>query len=145
MLTLWKTLVLPHVEYCCQLWAPERKGDIQILKQVQKSFLSKIKDYSHLDYWDKLKKFGLYSLQRRRKRYIIIYTWRMIEKQVPDIGIQSLNHSRRGRVCVVPPLPKNTADWTRPLREISISVRGPMLFNLIPREIRGLSDMKGII
>ena len=28
MLTLWKSMVLPKLEYCSQLWCPTKKGDI---------------------------------------------------------------------------------------------------------------------
>ena len=43
MLTLWKSLVLPKMEYCSQLWAPIKKGDIQNLEQLQQwSFIRKL-------------------------------------------------------------------------------------------------------
>ena len=42
MLTLWKCLIRSKLEYCCQLWNPSRKGDIQMLEQVQRNFIRKI-------------------------------------------------------------------------------------------------------
>ena len=42
MLTLWKTLVLPRLEYCSQLWDPFHVGEIQQLEIVQRSFIRKI-------------------------------------------------------------------------------------------------------
>ena len=102
MLTLWKSLVRPHLDYCCQVWSPTLLGDIAILEQLQKSFVSKIKGYEHLNYHERLNEFGLYSLERRRERYLIIYTWRMIEGQVPNIGINTHCSDRRGRICNIP-------------------------------------------
>ena len=42
MLILWKSLVLPHHDYCSQLWSPSKVGDIQNLEMMQRSFVKKI-------------------------------------------------------------------------------------------------------
>lgn len=115
MLTLWKSLVLPHIDYCCQLWTPDRKGHIQALEAIQKSFLRKITGYSQLNYWQLLDTLNIKSIQRRQERYSIIYTWRMMENQVPNAGIQH-HISKRCRRCVVPPLTSARDNWIRRLR-----------------------------
>ena len=69
MLTLWKTLVVCHLDYCSQLWSPSKTGAIQSLEVLQKSFFSKINGMSHLSYWDQLVALRSYSLERRRERY----------------------------------------------------------------------------
>ncbi|KAG0725695.1 putative RNA-directed DNA polymerase from transposon X-element [Chionoecetes opilio] len=79
MLTLWKALVLPRLEYCCQLWSPYKKGDIVKLEALQRSFTSKIWDSQHMDYWERLRHLRLYSLQRRRERYLVIYVWKTLD------------------------------------------------------------------
>ena len=61
MLTLWKGLVLPHHDYCSQLWSPSRVGDIQSLEMVQRAFIKKIDGMYLLSYWQQLKSLGLYS------------------------------------------------------------------------------------
>ena len=38
MLTLWKALLQPTLDYCSQLWSSHMKGDIQQLETVQRSF-----------------------------------------------------------------------------------------------------------
>ena len=48
MLTLWKALVLPHVDYYSQLWSPTRIGLIQEL-------LNNISGMYNLNYWEQLK------------------------------------------------------------------------------------------
>lgn len=140
MLILWKALVLPHLDYCCQLWSPDRKADIQTLEMIQKTFLRTITGYSHLNYWEKLKEFRMYSLERRRERYAIIYTWRMLEYQVPNIGIIAHKDGRRGNMCVVPPIKRNSPKWAQDLKEACLSTRGPFLFNCAPKEVRDLND-----
>ena len=64
MLTLFKTMVLPRIEYCCPLWSPITIGLIRQLEAVQRSFTAKIHQIGDLDYWGRLKKLGLYSLER---------------------------------------------------------------------------------
>ena len=73
MLTLLKSLVIPLLEYCCQLWSPWKAKDIQAIEAIQRTFTYKITEVQHLDYWERLHELKLYSLQRLRDRYIIIY------------------------------------------------------------------------
>ena len=81
MLTLWKCLIRSKLEYCCQLWNPSRKGDIQMLEQVQRNLIRKITGMEQLSYWEQLHALSMYSLERRRERYLIIYMWRIMEGQ----------------------------------------------------------------
>ena len=92
-----------------------------------------------MNYHEKLKEFSLYSLERRRERYLIIYTWRMIEEQVPNIGIKTLFSDRRGRLCVIPAVHHSVANWVKRLRENSFPIKGPRLFNCIPAYLRDIS------
>ena len=65
LVTQWKSLVQPILEYCCQLWCPNSPGLIQKLEKVQLNYFRKISGMSDLDYWDQLKRLNMYSLQRR--------------------------------------------------------------------------------
>ena len=85
MLQLWKSMVIPHLDYCSQLWNPHSVSAIQQLEELQRSYVRRIGGYRHMDYWDALKKLGLYSLQRRRERYQIIYVWTILEGISPNI------------------------------------------------------------
>ena len=86
MLTLWKSLVIPHLDYCSQLWSPSKRYLIQQLESLQKSFLNGLPSLRHLNYWEKLQEVNLYSLERRRERYRILYTWNILEGNVPNFN-----------------------------------------------------------
>ena len=59
MLTLWRSLVLPHLDYCSQLWNPQEKGLIQAIERIQQSFTRQIKGMKDLNYWERLKNLKL--------------------------------------------------------------------------------------
>ena len=54
MLTLWKSMVLSLHDFCVQLWCPFKKGDIQMLELIQRSFVRKISGMYRLSYWEQL-------------------------------------------------------------------------------------------
>ena len=143
MLTLWRTLILCHLDYCSQLWSPSKVGNIQSLELLQKAFINKIEGMSEISYWDQLKKLKLYSLERRRERYQVIYTWRIMEEQVPNFDctpIRTTDSERRGRMCVSPHMPSSAPHRIQTIRFASLTHKGPRLFNSLPRHIR---DLKG--
>ena len=143
MLTLWKTLIMCHLDYCSQLWSPSRTGNIQSLELLQKAFLRRISGMADLTYWDQLAQLRLYSLERRRERYQIIYTWRIIERQVPNFEstpILTQWNQRRGRECKVPPIASSASCFIRSIRFTSLPVKGPRLFNVLPQPTSNMSE-----
>ena len=77
MMLLYKSYVRSHLEYCCPLWSPHLQCDIMHIEAVQRSFTAKIAGFRYLNYWERLQRLSLYSLQRRRERYTIIVIWKM--------------------------------------------------------------------
>ena len=73
MLTLLKYLVIPLLDYCCQLWNPWKAKEIQAIEAIQRTFTYKITEIQHLNYWERLHELKWYSLQRRRESSIIVY------------------------------------------------------------------------
>ena len=67
MKTLFKTLVVPHIDYCSQLWMPIKPVEILKVEKLQKDFLNRIPELRGENYWQKLKSLKLIvtSLQRR--------------------------------------------------------------------------------
>ena len=73
MLTLLKSLAMSRFDYGCQLWSPNLIKHINMVEKVQMSFTRFISGMAGLSYTGRLTVLKLYSLQRRRERYIIIY------------------------------------------------------------------------
>ena len=145
MLTLWKSLVMPILDYCSQLWSPSKVGEIQQIEEIQRAFTRKIKYDTKRDYWERLQHYRLYSLQRRRERYRIIYVWKIIEGIVPNLSGRSQVNTKQsfrfGRLCKVPHTPTNTTNKLQRLREGSFCINGPRLFNTLPSHLRNLSGV----
>ena len=96
--------------------------------------------------WKQLK---LYSQERRRERYTIIYIWRMLEGQVPCLNsldggakVTSIWHIRRGRECKIPCITHHAPRNIQALKHATLPVRGQQLFNILPRDIRNMTDCK---
>lgn len=49
MLTLFRAMVLPLIEYCCQIWSPRTVGNIRLLESVQRTFTNRISGMQHMD------------------------------------------------------------------------------------------------
>ena len=95
-----------------------------------------------MPYHERLKSLGLYSLQRRRERYCIIYIWKIVEGLLLTfltlLGLLLSTFSgRRGRSCVnshvnvgrVGTLAYNSFRW-----------RSIRLFNSLPMHLRSNSS-----
>ena len=62
MLSLYKSLVRPHTEYCISAWNPHYKKDKELIEKVQTRFTKMINNmegklYEERLYWLKLNKF----------------------------------------------------------------------------------------
>ncbi|KAA0203370.1 hypothetical protein HAZT_HAZT005526 [Hyalella azteca] len=73
--------------------------------------------------------------------YVILYTWKMITGMVPNFEsetfrIETYHNERRGRLCKIPPLRNRSAVRFQSLREGSLFVAGPRLFNVLPKDLR---------
>ena len=137
MLTLLKSLVIPLLEYCCQLRNPWKEKDIRAIEAIQRTFTYKVTEEQHLNYWGRLHELKLCSLQRRRERYIIIYIWKITQHMVPSIDgtightIKNRKHPRHGTQCVIQyPTNRNPA---QSFQENAITVFGPRLYNSLPK------------
>ena len=143
LLTLYKSLIIPHLDYCSQLWIPYKQQEISQLEQIQRSFTSKITNTYDLNYLDRLDKFHLCSLERRRERYLILYIWKIIENLVdnPNNKIVAYHHIRLGRLIGIPPWSNQTSSTrVSNIKHNFFTKKGPRLFNLLPIEIRNMSE-----
>ena len=103
MLMLFKAIVLSRLDYASQLWSPSKIYQTNLIEKVQRSFTKHIAGMHDLLYDERLKALKLYSLQRRRERYCIIYVWKILEGLVPNFShpITATLSDRRGRSCTI--------------------------------------------
>ena len=138
MLTIWKSIIQSKLDYCSQLWSPSDQTNINKLESVARHFTAKVHGLGDLDYWERLQALHLYSQERRRERYMIIFIWKVAQGLVQGYPASFTSSPRRGRVMVVSPLNKNGPASLRNARESSLQVRGAQLFNVIPRALRDM-------
>ena len=141
MITLYKSMVRSHLEYCCPLWHPCQVGIIQKIENVQRQFLKKIDGYQSCDYWQQLKYLGLMSLQRRRERYIILIMWQILNNLLPnDIDIRFRDDSRRGIQAILPALTVGSRHGNQTKFDNSFAMVGPQLWNVLPHHLTIMTD-----
>ena len=112
MLTLLKSLVVSQVEYACIIWSPIDMEHINLLENVQRKFTSRFACFQEYDdnlqmpicrtdYPNRLQHLHLYSLQRRRERYLILYIYKIIISAVPNPGLE-VTYNIRTKLQVTP-------------------------------------------
>ena len=139
MKTLWKSLIRPHLDYCSQLWSPATiSSNINMMEATQREFKKRIQGMHNLEYKDRLKKLKLLFTERRTQRYKIIYCWKVLQGIVPNCGLINVDKRGKGRTLKVPKVYAKV----RKVREESLLVEGPMLFNSLPAMIRNYDGSK---
>ena len=138
MLTILRSLIQPHLDYCSQLWSPRDQWSIKRLEAVQKNFLSQIRDRElrSKNYWEQLSYLRVYSQERRRERYQICFLWKLSQGLVEGYSIPWQWSDRRGRLAVPANIPKKTCVRVKAAREKSLSVHGARLFKILPKSLR---------
>ena len=89
-----------------------------------------------LDYWDRLSALGLYSQERRRERYQMVFLWKVAQGLVSGYQATFYQSERRGRLMKIAPLCNSAPTAVKNARESSLLVWGAKLFNCMPRDLR---------
>ncbi len=135
MVTLLKSLVRSKLEYCCPLWNPTKISDNDIIsiENVQRQFTRRISSCKDLNYWDRLKKLQIMSLQRR-ERYIIVHTLKILMSEAPnDIEMEFHNTERLGLKAKVPTLNQKAQRWASSAYDNTFGVKASRLWNILPK------------
>lgn len=145
MLTLFKTMVRSKLEYCCPVWDPSKIEDIREIENMQRNFTRKISGCKDLNYWERLLKLNLMSLQRRRERYIIIHTWKIANGDAPnDIGMIFKTNKRLGIKAVVPGLFTKAQSSVATHYHNSFGVKATRLWNLLPKRVNESTSLDSL-
>ena len=141
MLLLLKTYIIPRLEYLSPVWNPYKICEIQQIEAVQRSFTAKIKGTEELNYHERLNHLKLFSLQRRRERFIIIHAHKIYLQLAPnDVNLQFYDHQRLGTQCKRLPL-KSKITSVNTLRDNFFSHNAPKLYNLVPKSIKSSKNI----
>jgi hypothetical protein len=142
MLTLYKQLVLSQLEYCCLVWAPTDVASIMAIEAVQRAYTRIIQGMSvkeRPDYCMRLKTLKLYSLERRRERYTVLYMWKIIKGLVPNPGITTRWNPRTGMHINLPIVVVSCHIQKR--RRESVLYQGPRLSDSLLSALRQMEDV----
>ena len=107
-----KTLVVPQVEYGCIVWMLTSQNSVNLIESIQRKFTKMIDCFQSYDdnlqmpitttsYHERLKMLNIYSLQRRRERYAIIYIYKIFIQLEPNPQLE-IHYTPRTKVKVTP-------------------------------------------
>ena len=147
LITLFKSLVIPVLEYCSPLWSPFDSFHVKLLERVQREYTKRISDFStyqedlgydvcYIPYQERLQKLNIFSLQRRRDRYMLIYVFKIIHGYQPNAGFQWTFNARTGFHLSPFGHSDTCPHWVRKIRSNTIFDRGCRTFNLLPVNLR---------
>ena len=97
-----------------------------------------------LDYHERLKELKLYSLERRRDRYFIIYGWQQLEGLKENVLKLKSSWNGRDRRIIVTNIPNKANGKRLSSKEKNLIYNSPArqtqrLFNSIPAKLRNMS------
>ena len=142
MLLLYTTFVRSKLEYSCLCWHPHLIKHIEQIEKVQKSFTKKIEGLEDKNYYTRLRILKLYSLQRRRERYIIINMWKIHNGVTPnDLNLEFYETPRHGVMCKRSPINHQSNRAAQSMREHHFCHQGAKLFNLLPKELKEVNTL----
>ena len=79
MISLYKALVRPHLEYCASVWSPYYRKDRELLEKVQHRFTKMFPAIKNKPYEERIKELALWSLEERRNRADLIETFKLVK------------------------------------------------------------------
>ena len=99
VLSLYNSLVRPHLEYAVQFWCPSYRKDIERLERVQKRATRLIPELRNRSYEDRLRELNLFSLEQRRLRGQLIEVFKILRgfDNVDCTTMFTLSEDRRTR------------------------------------------------
>ena len=142
-ISLYKTYVRPHLEYCVQAWNPWLNKDIEMLENVQKRAVRMVTNLKGNSYEEKLKEVGLTSLAERRSRGDMIQVWKILHNHDNvkncwfKMASESLRTTRLTSSAWNLTLPITNSD----LRRNFFSIRVINNWNALPEHIKSAKSL----
>ena len=145
MMKMFNSYIRSKLEYCSLIWNPHKKEDIDKIERIQKHFTSKIRGLENLNYHERLKKLGLYSLERRRERFLIINAWQQLEgikENVLNLVAGNEEEEERRRCIKSATIPTTLDEKYRTIIHNSTARQMERLFNAIPYKLQNVKNVK---
>ena len=142
-LQLYRSLVLPHLEYIVACWAPYTKADKDILEAVQKRAMRMCTSLKGTTYEEKLRETGMLTLEEKRRRLdlALVYqiltdklavdyrTWFLLSTETREEGRRNTRQGA-GHLNIVPQ--KTNLE----IRKYSFAVRVCSDWNSLPDSVK---------
>ena len=107
VMTLYKTLVRPLLEYAAQFWSPTYRCDVERLERVQARATKLIPEIRNMGYERRLAALDLFTLEQRRLRGQLIETFKIVRGfsslDPNTVFTFNLNPTRNHGYKLVPP------------------------------------------
>ena len=133
-ITLYKSLVWPHLEYCAPIWSPHLAKHIEVLEKVRRRATELITSISTLTYEARLEELDLYSLFCWRQRGDLIEVYKTLNSfyciDPKDIFTLQLDSATRGHQMKL----SLSLEWVEVLVNI-FSFRVIQQWNDLPQEV----------
>merc|ERR1712055_72128 len=148
MIKMFNAYIKSKLEYYGIVWSPVAQNFINELEDIQKIFTRKIEGMEGLDYHERLKKLKMYSQERRRDRYLVIYGWQQIEKIKENVLKLELNERNSSRSIRQRQIPYSGTDGERIPESIKTKIHNcparkiERAFNCMPRKLRDVTGVK---
>ena len=132
--TLYCSLVRPHVEYAIQSWSPYLRKDIEELEKVQRRMTRLVPELKTLNYEERRKRLGIYSLEKRRLRGDLIETYKIVHG-LENVDREIFFRMRDGITRTNTLKLEKRGHWRTNLRANAFSIRVVNHWNELPEEI----------
>ena len=95
MLSLYKSLVMPHIEYCISAWNPHYKKDKELIEKVQRRFTKMINNMEGKLYEERLYCLKLWTLEERKIGRISLRFLRCVNNGLSRLKLNEFFYSSR--------------------------------------------------
>ena len=89
MVALYVSHVRPIMEYCSCVWGTGYLGDLRLLESLQRRWTREVEGLSLMEYSERLKRMGLFSVRGRMLRMDMVKVWKAFHCEI-DVGLASI-------------------------------------------------------